>query len=280
MKKMQIIWMAILLAAASGYSALVSDDFESYTAGTAPTATRVSGTTTDGTGENFITVVGSGVNTAGTGNGVEIKDNNTSSTGLEWEYGTDVSAIKFEFGFSAVSLTTGNSAYMTFGVGQDGVTSLGSGSSRYAEGRLYDGGRVRLYAGGSYVNIDSIATAGETHTLTMYANDYDSQTVNYTVGATDYTLGANSVAWWFDGSMVLVGGSEYGDLDLGDATDTGTVGTTEGNLNRVGMITSTSKVGLDYVFDNVSVNVIPEPATVGMLGLGALLMVAVRRLRG
>lgn len=262
MKKIRLVMMAALFVAVMGYSAvLVSEDFETYSPGDKPVATRVSAGAYTATGENFITTTSSATNTAGTGIGVHIRDNNATSTALEWEYGTGQSAIKVSFDFSQISFIANASKAIRFGVGQAGQT-LGAGSRRYVEAAVYDNGTVRVYFNGSSVTVDTVSP-GESHNITLFANDSDTNSVTYTgPDSNNYILPANSVAWWYDNVLVLNGGSQYGDLDLLDATAGGTVETTDGNLNRAGFVSSTSDPGLDYVFDNIEVSTIvsgPEP---------------------
>jgi hypothetical protein len=48
-----------------------------------------------------------------------------------------------------------------------------------------------------------------------------------------------------------------------------------GNLNPD--VTPNAKIGAVATLDNLTVSAIPEPATIGMLGLGAFLTLAIRR---
>ena len=85
------------------------------------------------------------------------------------------------------------------------------------------------------------------------------------------TLAANTVDYYFNGSLVYAGAS-FG-------TTVGGLGTTNGP-GRVAIFAATSRTDLDYLIDNISVQVIPEPATMGMLLLGAVTILAARRRRG
>ena len=80
----------------------------------------------------------------------------------------------------------------------------------------------------------------------------------------------NTVDYYFNDSLVLSGAS-FG-------TGVGALATTNG-MGRFAMFDSTARTDLDYLFDNIQVQVIPEPATMGMLLLGAVTVLAVRRRR-
>jgi hypothetical protein len=55
-----------------------------------------------------------------------------------------------------------------------------------------------------------------------------------------------------------------------------------GTVNYNGSAVDTNKISVVYGTDSITVNVlstIPEPATIGMLGLGAIITVLIRRLK-
>ncbi len=276
MKKIRTMLIAVLLVAGAGYSALLTLDFTGQTVGNNPTGAKYIGPTAI-TGTSYIKVVGS--TPMGTGNGLAIYDNDSANFGLEYNF-TSASAVRVDMAFSPNAGGT-VASYMTFAVGQNETSTgqrLSASGRRYAEMRFYGNGGLRLYWNtlGSYVNVAT--TVGAANTLTCFLNDYNSQSVNYTMGGTTYTLPTNSVAWWVNGALVLNGTAEYGNLDMADVTANGTIANSEGNLGRIGF-SDTSVTGMDYLFDDLVVSQIPEPATIGMLILGTVTLLAVRRRR-
>ena len=132
---------------------------------------------------------------------------------------------------------------------------MSSSAKRFSDARLYNDVTIdfRSDSGADVSNID-ISTGA--HTLIIFANDYDGETVYY-FGPDEniYTLAANSIAYWLDGTLILFGGAEYTLLDLSDATagGTGTVGTTEDNLGRFGFASYTHSTNLNYVLDDIKI---------------------------
>jgi hypothetical protein len=281
MKQVQMVLVTMLLTAQVGYSVLLDEDFEAQTVGANPTGAKYVNPTAI-TATSYVKVVGS--NPLGTGNALGMYDNDSANLGLEYNF-SSAAAVQVDLTFSPDRSTGGSSSgYMTFALGQNEASTsarLGASARRYAEMRFYGDGDLRFYYNtlGNFVDYNDLE-AGSTNKLTVFLNDYDSQSVNYTVGSTTYTLPANSVAWWVNDMVISNGAALYGSLDLGDATAGGTVGTSEGNLGRVGFSDS-GVTGIDYLFDNLSVATIaiPEPSTLGMLVFGSLIILAMRRRR-
>ena len=277
MKLIQLVFVTMLLTAQMGYSVVFYEDFEAQTVGSNPTGAKYVNPTAI-TASSYVKVVGS--TPMGTGNGLAMYDNDSQNLGLEYNFASQ-SAIRVDLAFSP---TDGGSstAYMTLGLGQNEASTsarLGASGRRYAEMRFYGDGDLRFYYNslGNFVDYNDLV-AGSANVLTWFLNDYDSQSVSYTVGTTTHILPANSVAWWINDTLILNGLAEYGSLDLADATAGGTVGTSEGNLGRIGFSDS-GVTGIDYFFDSLSVSTIaiPEPSTVSMLLLGSIILLALRR---
>ena len=124
MKKYHAILMAVLLAALSVHSAvLFSEDYETgQTLGADPVG-AASVRPSVPTSEIYTKVVGGVTNTAGTGNGVEIKDNDAGDvTNLEYNFvnsaGEQLSAVQIDFSFSAVSTNGAGDDYIAVSVGE------------------------------------------------------------------------------------------------------------------------------------------------------------------
>jgi hypothetical protein len=289
MKKLYAIIMIVLLATVSVQAAvLLDEDFETgQTVGTDPVG-AVSVRPSTPTTNIYTKVVDSGVNTAGTGNGVEIKDNDAIDvTNLEYNFvdsaASQLSAVRVDFSFSALTTSGAGDDYIAVALGAYGdARSLGASAARYTDMRLYNDGTVdfRTATGATY-DANNAINAG-VNTISIFVNDYDSQSITYTgLDSSDYTLAANSIAYWLNGSLVIMRyGEEYIDMDNGDETAGGTVGTTENNLGKFGFNTGTSDVNLNYVIDDIVISeIVPEPATIGMLLLGSLTLFGARRFR-
>lgn len=277
MNKIPLVLLTMLLTAGVGHAVVLDEDFEGQTVGANPSG-AITVTPTAITATSYIKVVGS--TPMGTGNGLAMYDNDSQNLGLEYNF-TSQSAVRVDLAFSP---TAGGSstAYMTFGMGRYNASAsqqLSASQRRFSEMRFYGDGDLRFYFNGAFTDYNDLV-AGSANVLTWFLNDYDSQSVSYTVGTTTHILPANSVAFWVNDTLILNGLAEYGALDLADATLTGTVGTSEGNLGRIGF-SETSITGMDYFFDNlvVSTIAIPEPSTISLLVFGSLMILAVRRWR-
>ena len=239
---------------------LMEDDFEGDTVDTKPSGASVVRPTVN-TQNCFTVVVDAETNTAGTGKGVQIRDfNDTTSTTLSYNFvdGTNshLSAVRAELSFACLDASGAgdDEIFIAFGEYGTGVT-LSSSSRRFTDARLYNDGTIAFVSasGADVYNID-ISTGA--HALTVFANDYDGQTVDY-IGPDEniYTLGANSVAYWLDGTLILFGGAEYTLLDLNESTKggSGTVGTSEDNLGKFGFYSYTASTNLNYVLDDIRI---------------------------
>ena len=290
MKKIQIILMAALLAATSGYSALlVNETFESGTVGQAPGAPAIVkpvGSAMTVTNSILVTATG-----PGTGKAVEFLDNaQAQATYLEYNFvassNAQKSAIAFSFSLSQTLMGDQNATNGTFrmAIGQyssDSSTIISSTTKMAAQFALDSAGTLRAYNNASATTVATLA-AGSAHNVAMYVNDNDTSWAQYTVNGTNYNLVGNSVDYWVDGSRVLSGSLALGMAVIDTNGVASTIGASEGNLGRIGFGSTTAAFGLDVKLDNVVVSditVIPEPATIGMLMLGAITVLAVRRRR-
>ncbi len=269
MKKMTWIMMAVLLVAGAGYSALLTVDFETNTVSSVPlgyTAIRPSPMTAT----QYINTVSSTL--LGGSQAIKYLDQSSSSSagGIEYNFvpSGGQGAVKFRFSFSPQSISGTSSNYISIGIGGYSVSNslmLGSSANMYAEMRVTGDGTVRVYSNGVNVAISS-AALNSSNTFTMIVNDTDAA-VSYS-GYSDNSVAANTVDYYLNGTRL------FNDAALAVIS----AGTTNG-LGRIGFVNGSTRIGLDYLIDNISVEVIPEPATIGMLGLGALITILVRRMR-
>ncbi len=213
----------------------------------------------------YIKVVGESVNTAGTGNGVQMFDNAPATddpdlTNLEYNFvsgtASHVSAVRVDFAFAALDSYGAGDDYIAVGLGQYNPSrTFHTTANRYIDVRLYNDGTIdfRTSSGTNAPSSEGNALLPGANTLSIFANDYDAQSIDYTgLDSSVYTLPANSVAYWLNGALVtMTNGIEYTVLDLGDATAGGVVSNTTHNLGKFGFNTGTSDTNLNYVIDDI-----------------------------
>ena len=290
MKKLQIILMAVLLAAGAGYSALLTVDFAGQTVGQQPTGAYRVDPLAGNTNVLLSTkVVNDSMINKGTGNALNVYDNTADTNGVagvQYNFvsgtNTQESAVGVKFQYTQRSTQT------AIGAGNLVVSlgEYGSGKTGMAEVQFGALGKVRSVFGGSTSNMvnDQAFATGTVHTVEFFANDFDSSTVNYTQNGTNYSLNANSYTIWIDG--VNYGGTAGNFMNIIMGVDGGTnggpttVANTEWNFGKVAILSNGAQGGDDYDFGNIVVTaLIPEPATMGMLLLGAVTVLAIRRRR-
>lgn len=214
----------------------------------------------------FVQIVDDAANTAGTGNAVQMFDNATANsstdiTCMEYHFVADalsqISALRADFSFAPLSTTGAGDKFIAVGIGEFNTSrTFQTKANRYIDARLYNDGTI------DFRNADTNAPSSEGNallasgnTLSIYANDYDVDAIDYTgLNGDNYTLPANSVAFWLNGDLVLMdGGEEHTTLDLDDKTNGGadTVGTSEDNFGKFGFSTGTSEYDLSYVLDDI-----------------------------
>ncbi len=250
-----------------------SEDFESgQTVGAPPAgATTVRPYTNDS--DHYVKVVDAAGNVAGSGNGVRFADDDASDgTMLTYNFVADaaaqVSAVRVDFSFAAMGSSGAGDDYVAVGLGEYNTgKTFNTTANRYTEARLLNDGTIdfKTTAPGGSSRTGTAIPAGS-NTLSIFANDLDAAAVDYVGldGAT-YSLPANSVAYWLNGSRVVMNdGRGYLAMDVDDPTTDGTVGTTTNNLGKFGFNSSTSYVGLDYLFDNISVSSLDEAVPVDL----------------
>lgn len=251
MRKTLLVLVGLLLVAATGYSALLSEDFESETVGNEPSGTI--GFVSDANGDASATVIDSTANKAGSGQGLQLVDQGTIDYfRLGYEFSaTGETAVRIDVDVARLTAgTTGTDFYVGL-FDTDGLS--GSFRDRYAEFKLDDQGNLGNSAGGTKTAELALNTS---YTLTMYANDGDTAIIDYE-GTRD--LAADSVDFWLDGTYW--GGGSLRDSDGTDPSNTTSA------LAAIGFISLSSTDGIDYAVDNISVTAIPEPATLSTLGL-------------
>ena len=210
----------------------------------------------------FTRVVDGCENAAGTGKGVRLFDNDSSSGAgcrLEYNIGSHAlgqcSAVRVDFSFAALT-TAASGDGLKVSVGEYGVRQT-SGSVRFMDCRLNADGTVD-FASGSGPDRLGNALLSSNNTMSIFINDLDARTVTYTgPDGTTNTRTANSVAYWLNGSRVL------NTLLENRTTANGTVFSSSNNIGRISFVSGSADYGLDYVIDDLAVSalsdVTPEP---------------------
>ncbi len=267
-RKHLLTQLILLTAGALGLHAqtVFSENFEGDTPGTQPSATAIRPITNTAT--NFVEVVTGSANGAGggIGNGLQLFDND-ASTAFVYENNfvadssSQLSAISVSFDFAWESnLGGGSQDYGRFAVGSFNATTgpyLNQGANTFFEVRFRADGVV-LAQGGTDAETESILL-DTSYSMDIFINDFDSASIDYIdPNASLQSLGANSFAVYIDGVLLLEDSLRNGAL------------TGDDNLGRMGIVSFTSDVGIDYTMDNYLVNVIPEPNTAALVALGML----------
>ena len=265
--------MALLLAALSGYcdTVLLETHFEpadNDTVGQLPAGLGVYCSPGQTIGSNRTVVVGSPTNTAGTGQGVEIVDDDgATGTRFEYQLAAPLSVMRFDFSFSPARADGTGVNYFNAAVMPSGLSS-GTSANRFCVLRLYDNNSVRFYGGnvpgavGSFVPV----FIGKAYRVSMFLNDLPTPTT-YTDpnGVSGTTLAADSAAFWLSGTTSSTNYVSYGSAALQGA-GTGISAGTNG-LGRVGFGSTTAAVELDYYIDDIKITKIVPPPGPGDLSL-------------
>lgn len=250
--KTKLVAAATVVIALSAQAAeLLNENYDLENPGSAPSADVVKPTVN--TSILFVKVVDGTVNTAGSGNGVQIYDYDAvsgSATAMEYDFVANVasqeSLVRADFAFSYLGGDTNATKFMTAAFGEFG-TSLGSKAARWNEIRFYPDGTISLSGGSGDIDI---SPANSSHTISMFVNDLDGEGVNYIGldGSTNY-LDANAVAYWLDGAL-----TSKTSLDVDDAGSGGLIGASTNNFGKLGFNSGSSETGLNYAFDDVVVS--------------------------
>lgn len=218
--------------------------------------------------------------TIGPDNVAELTDFSATDTQyLEYTAGTSGQSnlyLSFDVFNPNPSPTAGASGtdQMTFSVGpwsDAGGTQLNSNSKRsFLIDIYYQGTRNNLKVRNDVGTLNTVDyDTTELQSFQIYVNDDDSDAITYLRpdDSTVQTLSANSFAVWVNQTLVSTTAS-------GDLMSTSGTGDTTGNavVGRFGFIT-TSTTQANFLIDNVySSDIVPEPASFGLLGFGATLL--------
>jgi hypothetical protein len=286
------IAIACLVASSSKAQVLFSDDFTGDTPGSSPSGwTSVSPGTPAALNGAIVT------NVSGN-NAVNMYDYSTSANARMEEDFTPTSSglhLSLSFTRNANITPTTSTQGLYVSLGANGL-SQGTSANRAADIRLFNDGSYRIDIGtqngsGAFVSgptvsaSNSFGEAGTTfsiHTLDIFA--YAGTTGGATLGYTgpdsvSRILDPHSFAVYIDGTLLQPTNNVTvnGDYGFGNAGFY-----SQGTLGRFGLVTGGASAvsGMDFLVDNISLSVIPEPSTFTLLGAGGLLLIgALRRSR-
>jgi hypothetical protein len=248
MKKIQIVCIAVLLAALSGYSAPLTVNFESDKPGGAPKADKVSPKTAAAAADNLITVIDAAANKAGTGQGISIVDNTTNTgTSLEYSFAdtaSQVSTLMVSMNFACINKSSESKSYIVVGLGASNA-KLTAATARWNEVRLYGDSTLKVAVDGSVTGQKSRSFdgGGSPNKLVMVVND-TAEPITYELDGPQ-TLKEDSVDYWLNGKLAA-----------SVSLDKEVVGTDK-NYGRIGLSTSSGTIGVDFVFDDITVTPLP-----------------------
>lgn len=230
-------------------------------------------------------------------NAVNIYDYSTSANArLEQDFATLYDRLHLSLTFTRnaniTPTTSTQGLYVTLGANGQ---SQGTGSNRAVSVRLFNDGQFRIDrgaqdGGGNFLSASvSSSNAFEasgptftTHTLDIFAYSGVSggSGLSYT-GPDSVTrvLDPHSYAVYIDNVWITVGTNT---VNGNNGFATGSWGLYSGtNLGRLGLVTggATAISGMDFLIDNIVLEVIPEPSTFALLGLGGLLLIGAGRIR-
>ena len=249
-KKLQYIIAAGLIAATAAHADMVleSQNFDSDPLGAKPPSAE-NVIPAAPSSDYGVEVVGGITNVAGTGRGVRVFDDSTSSRiRCNWDFvesvEAQISAVRVDFTVARLNEMLSSGSYIRGGFSEFGT----SDPAKYSQLRLKNSGQIDFVSGPGRNDLGNSLNATNNE-VSIFANDYDAQTVTYTgPDSYEYTLQTNSVHYWLNGVKQLE------TLLDENATDGGasTIFTSENNLGRFGFVSSgSSAYGLDYVIDNL-----------------------------
>jgi hypothetical protein len=284
------IAIACLVASSSEAQVLFSENFTGQTPGaTVSGFTVVAPTTATATLGSIVT------NVAGN-NAMNMYDSSaTAATRVDEDFAPTSSlhlSLSFTRNANIAQATTTQALYVSLGL--NGLTQT-TAANRTLDMRLFNDGSYRLdrgfqTSGGAFVSngvtssgvlFDSGSLTIAPHTLDIYAYaaTIGGATLGYTApDAVARVLDPNSYAVYIDGALVqpstygLTANADYGFFNSAYYG---------ANLGRATLLSSATAItGVDFLIDDVSLSVIPEPSTFTLLGAGGLLLIgALRRSR-
>ncbi len=210
--------------------------------------------------------------------------NNWSAINQTATQGTLVSALNSPLGPAGSRSMRFNDADATAGLG-NGLTY------RQVNGQLVGGIGAFSFDFMATVNAQTpqvlLQLAGTTAVqMTITPNGGGTGVVRYHNGSGFQTIGSGlSLGTWYTFTLTADVNTDTFGLVVSDGTSTVISGSNLGfrnavtDLNRIAFTSNAAagQTGADYNFDNV--NVVPEPATLGLVGLAGLGLIAMRRFR-
>jgi hypothetical protein len=272
-----------LIAATSQAQVLFSENFDAQTPGVNPTGFTVNlpASPTFGTLETTVVPFGGG-------NGLQLLDQSGTGNAQVQQDFTPSSSVHLSLSFTRnqniVPANATSGLFVSLGFLGGNQPSL---ASRTMAIKLFNDGTFGMERGiqgpgGVFVSSNTSGSAPyetpasgpfSTHTLDIfaYAGMTGGSGLSYTgPDSVGRTLAAKSYAVFIDSVLVT---SFSDSLSLGNYGFTSPVATPysdPGDMGRFGLVTggATSRVGMDFTVDNITVSVIPEPSAFALLALG------------
>ncbi len=279
MKARMAMWVAGVLGlpAVSG-AAFLSNDFSGDTVGSRPTSvTIVSPASNTGTGDTAgdIGVVTVGTSVIGGGNAMRLYDrNDPTAVHVRQLLTTGTSSGIFSFNFtlgtyggsqpSSDSFANNGNTFLRVSVGSNTVNATsstdGNTFQRIVFSRIGTGSTGNLFASnntsGSLTDTTLTTFIETANNLVVIIFNRTTTAINYTKSGSQ-SVAAGSYDVWFNGTLVA---------------DNFAMRTGTSNVAGISMGSGGGQVGMDWIVDNLSVTAIPEPATLGLLTVGGLLL--------
>lgn len=284
--------LVLLVARAWGGDPVLRIDFEDAVSGAAPQASSLSPASPVGatdslpvtastTGPRGVVVGpypgGPAALLPGTGKYVRFFDYDTDTGSLlRYEFVPNAAematAVRVAFAFAATTNHGADAKALRFSLGQLGLP-LASSANRPLLLTLATNGTLRFDFSGSANDVSLTYATGSAHQVVLYANDHDSEALDYTgPDGMARVLAANSAALFLDG---VYRGSGPFDNTLSYLT-------APSNLGQIEFNSATSEAYIDFLLDDLQVEVLrgnvaaPAPAVPVAFGTGTLAAVNLR----
>ena len=270
------VFLAGLLTRTASATPALNVDFENCTAGSKPTGTNATVSPSSPTGQTtnlpitassggpwgVITCPYSGsptLPTVGSNKFARIYDYNNGSSGsgtsLQYDFVSsptnEATAVRISFKFAATANLGSNSKTLRFSVTETGL-SVATSTNRPMLLTIDNNGVFKLDLASSGNDRTTNFNTAVAHEAVLYLNDDDGTNTLDIVGpdGVPRTMATNSVAVFLDNGFVGVGPFD----------DTMSYRTTPSNLGRVGFTTVTTDAYIDFVIDDLVVDILRENA--------------------
>ena len=221
-----------------------------------------------------VQVVGESGNPAGTGLGLQLKDDSgTEAVYVEYEFArvTDnkspasgYSAVRVDLNFSPVDSSGDGSSHILITLSEHPMIRLEptDAQSGFLDCRLKNDGTIDFHSSDGPGSTGHKLNASS-NSLSIFANDLDSKITYTGLDNNEHVLPADSVAYWLNGRLIEFDRQGYVKLEnktintidrKGKVTGSYQVHDTIRNISRLSLYSGAQAKGLHYVFDNILVS--------------------------